>query len=255
MVCCIISKAILLYIAQLHELQCPQKPHSGFEHNSFSTLMRSQACCWIDCRWATIRAGSALTMRGHKLPAGRVHNWFYIAVYNIIHSYELADLTCVDIITAVGSYLVRPRFFSESLWEGLERPPPRSNISEATWNSIRDADDVWISGQLARNGIPREAIPGRSQRWTSKSPPSEYASKMIIRPWVDADLQTAPGSPVLGGGPYVSNMLLLTEFAADWSCPGSMHTVADCLLGPHKEDVPRMTGVPCTRLSGELMHR
>ncbi len=206
-----------------------------------------------DCRWASAEAGSALTMRGHKLPAGR-HNWLSISTHNIIHSYELPNLTCVDILTAVGSYLVRPSFFTPALWEGLTEPPPKSNVSHYTWASVQDADDVWVSGQLARNGIHRKAIPGRAGAWTSGKPPSEYVSGMIIKPWIDADLQVAPGSPVLGGGPYMGNMLLLTEFEADWSCPGNLHTVSPCLLGPHKQDVPLMKGVPCTMLSGGLLH-
>ena len=46
-------------------------------------------------------------------------DWHKIAFGNIIHTYELAELTCVDVITAVGSYMVRPRFFTPELWEAL----------------------------------------------------------------------------------------------------------------------------------------
>ena len=192
-------------------------------------------------------------MRGHKLPAGQ-YNWQHISVHNIIHSYELANLTCVDIITAVGTYLVRPRFFTSALWVDLLAPPPGLSSVPGARDTIRDADDVWISGMLARNGIPREAIPGRLEPWTTTSPPSDYVSKMVIRPWVDAALKVPPGSPTLGGGPWVANMQLLAEFAKDWSCPGTMHTIANCLLGPYKQDIPLMPGVPCIKLDGQLLH-
>ena len=121
-------------------------------------------------RWSNKRGDSALTMRGHKLPTGKQRNWQHISAHNIIHSYELANLTCVDIITAVGSYLVQPRFFTTALWTGLESTSFNAQYSAGTRAAARHADDVWISGMLARNGVPREVIPGRLEQFTALSP-------------------------------------------------------------------------------------
>ena len=77
---------------------------------------------------------------------------------------------------------------------------------------------------------------------------------MTIQPWADAALQVPAGSPSLNGGPYMANMQLLAEFAVDWSCPGSMHTLPDCLLGPLKQDIPIMPGVPCMKLDRQILH-
>ncbi|KAK9833113.1 hypothetical protein WJX74_007812 [Apatococcus lobatus] len=205
-------------------------------------------------RWSNERADSALTMRGHKLPAGKQHNWQHISAHSIIHSYELASLTCVDIVTAVGSYLVQPRFFTPALWEGLQPTPSSSGSSASTRAAAHNADDVWISGMLARRGVAREAIPGRLEQYTTVSLPSDYASKMTIKPWIDAALLVPAGSPTLHGGPFAANMHLLAEFAADWSCPGSMHTLPNCLLGSLKQDLPLMLGVPCMKLDGQILH-
>lgn len=194
-------------------------------------------------------------MRGHKLPTGKQRNWQHISAHSIIHSYELANLTCVDIITAVGSYLVQPRFFTPALWEDLEFIAPITQVSSSIQATARDADDVWISGMLARNGVPREAIPGRLEPFTTTSPPADYKSKMTIQPWFDAALPVPAGSPSLRGGPYMANMQLLEEFSDDWSCPGAMHTLPNCLLGPLKQDIPLMPGVPCTKLDGQILHR
>ena len=54
----------------------------------------------------------------------------------------------VAVITGCGSYLIRPRFFDESLWD-------YSGTPEAAFYM----DDIWISGNLDRRGVEKYVVP------------------------------------------------------------------------------------------------
>jgi hypothetical protein len=63
------------------------------------------------------------------------------------------SITNVDILLGCQGYLVKPRFFSQ---EVFEYPP---NLPEAFFE-----DDVWLSGHLWKNNIRRVLIPSQNSR-------------------------------------------------------------------------------------------
>ena len=61
---------------------------------------------------------------------------------------DLREPRSVGVITGCGSYLIKPGFFDESLWD-------YSNAPQAAFYK----EDIWISGWLARRNVKRYAIP------------------------------------------------------------------------------------------------
>ncbi|KAK9851667.1 hypothetical protein WJX84_004337 [Apatococcus fuscideae] len=179
-------------------------------------------------------------------------DWGKIAFGNIIHSYELPEVTCVDIITAVGSYMVRPRFFTPELWEALYIHESHSS-SSTRLRGARNADDIWISGMLARNAVPRNVIPGRSKAWDPEQPQSEYFAQMTIHPWEPSE-RSQSGTPALGGGSGGDNSQLIEAFWDHWSCFGHLMTLPKCPRGSQGRDEEFMHGVPCVTQTGGIMH-
>ncbi|KAK9857172.1 hypothetical protein WJX84_009066 [Apatococcus fuscideae] len=202
-------------------------------------------------KWSQALPDSALTMRGHKM-LDKPIDWGKIAFGNIIHTFELPELTCVDIITAVGSYMIRPRFFTAELWEALYIHETHGDASTRL-RGARDADDIWISGMLARNGVPRNAIPGRNKAWTPQQPQEEYFTGMTIHPWEPA-MASQSGTPALGGGSDGDNSQLIQAFWDKWSCFGNLMTLPKCPKNAAGHDQEFMHGVPCVQDGGSIMH-
>ena len=75
---------------------------------------------------------------------------------------QLREPPKVAVITGCGSYLIKPRFFDERLWDYSSAPDGAFYM-----------DDIWISGCLDRRGIEKYIIPTsrmmktvNRQRWT-----------------------------------------------------------------------------------------
>ena len=117
----------------------------------------------------------------------------------------------------------------------------------------RNADDIWISGMLARNGVPRHAMPGRTEAWDPSQPQSEYFTGMTIHPWEPAEKSQA-GTPALGGGSDGDNAQLLEAFWDKWSCFGHFMTLPQCPRDASGLDMEFMHGVPCVQQGGSIMH-
>jgi len=84
---------------------------------------------------------AALCFRGHVV-SGR---WKESPA---VFGTRVSTPTRMDIITGCGGILVKPRFFDDAVFDYSGAPP-----------SAFFVDDVWISGQLARRGVPRYLIP------------------------------------------------------------------------------------------------
>ncbi|KAK9832333.1 hypothetical protein WJX74_006829 [Apatococcus lobatus] len=201
-------------------------------------------------RWSQSLPDSAFTLRGHKM-LDQPTSWDRIAYGNIIHSYELAEVTCVDIITAVGSYMVRPRFFTPELWETLYIFEIHGNTSTRL-KGARNADDIWISGMLARQGVSRSAIPGRLEQWDATQSQDAYFQRMTIQPWEGASGAYAE-TLALHGGSEADNNQLIDAFWDHWSCFGQLMTLPPCPQARDGTDQPFLHGVPCLRQSGSIL--
>jgi hypothetical protein len=100
---------------------------------------------------------AALCFRGAAMP--RSMDWRYA---KMIHGNELRRPQPVTVITGCGSYLIRPKFFDDSLWDYSRAPRGAFYM-----------DDIWISGCLTRCGVKRYVVPASAmmrsvlrQRWT-----------------------------------------------------------------------------------------
>jgi hypothetical protein len=58
----------------------------------------------------------------------------------------------VAVLTGCGSYLIRPQFFDESLWDYDGAPPAAFFM-----------DDIWINGCLDRRGTKKYVVPTSSR--------------------------------------------------------------------------------------------
>ena len=86
---------------------------------------------------------AALCFRGAAMPS--TLDWDDA---KMIHAKEVREPRPVAVITGCGSYLVRPRFFDESLWDYSKAPSVAFYI-----------DDIWISAWLSRRGVKRYVVP------------------------------------------------------------------------------------------------
>jgi hypothetical protein len=100
---------------------------------------------------------AALCFRGAAMPS--TSDWDDAKV---IYGRSLGEPSPVAVITGCGSYLVRPQFFDQSLWDYSGAPSVAFHI-----------DDIWISGWLSRRGVKRYVVPASAtmqsvlrQRWT-----------------------------------------------------------------------------------------
>ena len=86
---------------------------------------------------------ATLCLRGMRMP--RDFDWRGAVV---IRGDRVQTPEPVAVITGCGSYLIRPRFFDESLWD-------YSGTPEAAFYM----DDIWISGNLDRRGVEKYVVP------------------------------------------------------------------------------------------------
>ena len=86
---------------------------------------------------------AALCFRGAAMPS--TLDWDDA---KMIHAKDLREPRPVAVITGCGSYVVRPRFFDQSLWDYSGAPSVAFYI-----------DDIWISAWLSRRSVKRFVIP------------------------------------------------------------------------------------------------
>src|SRR6267154_4218239 len=86
---------------------------------------------------------AALCFRGAAMPS--TLDWDDA---KMIYAKDLREPRPVAVITGCGSYLIRPRFFNESLWDYSGAPSVAFYI-----------DDIWISAWLSRRGVKRYVVP------------------------------------------------------------------------------------------------
>src|SRR5262249_43346051 len=86
---------------------------------------------------------AALCFRGAAMPS--TLDWDDA---KMIHARDLREPRPVAVITGCGSYVVRPRFFDQSLWDYSGAPSVAFYI-----------DDIWISAWLSRRGVERYVVP------------------------------------------------------------------------------------------------
>jgi len=100
---------------------------------------------------------AALCSRGHAIPAGMVHTR-----RDTIYGTDITEPRPVEIIQGSAGFLVRPRFFSEEIFDYESGPP------EAFFN-----DDIWLAGHFAGRRVERFVVPfgncySRISTWSAK---------------------------------------------------------------------------------------
>ena len=90
---------------------------------------------------------AALCFRGAAMP--RTLDWHDA---KMVHGNRLRAPRKVAVVTGCGSYLIQPRFFDEGLWDYSSAPRGAFYM-----------DDIWISGTLARLGVPRLVVPSSTR--------------------------------------------------------------------------------------------
>jgi hypothetical protein len=98
-------------------------------------------------RHARERPDSAIAMRGWQAPAS-----LRFKDVDIVFGHAVSSPRRVDVVTGCGGVLVRPRFFDEQVFALEDR-------SHAFFT-----DDVWLSGHLARRGVPAFVVPLTGER-------------------------------------------------------------------------------------------
>ena len=94
-------------------------------------------------RYATAVPGAAFSLRGCSIPPSR--RWRDCREFK---GSEITSPALTDVIEGCGGILVRPRFFDADFFDYAKAP------AEAFF-----VDDIWISGHLARRGIPKYVLP------------------------------------------------------------------------------------------------
>lgn len=90
---------------------------------------------------------AALCFRGAAMP--RSFDWHDA---KMIHGNRVRAPRRVAVITGCGSYLVRPRFFEEPLWDYSAAPDAAFYM-----------DDIWISGALDRRRVRKYVVPSSTR--------------------------------------------------------------------------------------------
>lgn len=135
-------------------------------------------------RFATLLPDAALSLRGFAVPTSM--RWRDCREFT---GTAVTAPARTDIVQGCGGILVRPRFFDADLLDYASAP------REAFF-----VDDIWISGHLARRGIPRYVVP--------------FPGAFIYLP----SLATFSGSALDRGVNRSgrNNDLLMDHFSADW---------------------------------------
>lgn len=90
---------------------------------------------------------AALCFRGAAMP--RSFDWHNA---KMVHGDRYREPQRVAVITGCGSYLIKPRFFDESLWNYSTAPRAAFYM-----------DDIWISGCLDRREVKKYVVPSSSR--------------------------------------------------------------------------------------------
>lgn len=116
-------------------------------------------------------ADSAIGFRGW-----RVHSdlrWRVKVVKGTKHSlkaWELSKPLQVSVLSANEGYLIRPRFFGNTT---VDAESTLLDLHTMMGSSAHFVDDIWMNGNLARNGVGRFVVPlkdrTRNQEIASKS--------------------------------------------------------------------------------------
>lgn len=104
-------------------------------------------------RHATELPNHALTLCGWRVPKSLEHrdkNILRGAGLRILEpTPNIGENTAVEIIQGASSYAIRKSFFDNSIFDYTNAPP-----------GAFFADDIWLSGHLARKKIPRTVVTG-----------------------------------------------------------------------------------------------
>jgi hypothetical protein len=98
-------------------------------------------------RHADQRPGAAIALRGWRAPAS-----LRFKDVEIVFGSAIGSPQRVDVVTGCGGVLVQPRFFDDDAFALQDR-------SHAFYT-----DDVWLSGHLARRGVPAFVVPLDGER-------------------------------------------------------------------------------------------
>lgn len=93
--------------------------------------------------WSAQLPDAALCFRGARMP--RNLNW---RDSRMKHGNRVRSPWRVDVITGCGSYMIKPRFFDQSLWDYSDAPGAAFYM-----------DDIWISGRLDERGVEKYVVP------------------------------------------------------------------------------------------------
>ena len=74
----------------------------------------------------------------------------------LVYGNELYAPHAVSIVRGNCGFAVKAKFFDDALWRTMDAAPPGATIM----------DDVWISGHLARRGVPRFVVPSDGDQFT-----------------------------------------------------------------------------------------
>lgn len=135
-------------------------------------------------RFAAALPDAALSLRGFPVPPSR--RWRDCREFA---GTAVTSPTRTDVIQGCGGILVRPRFLDASLLDYASAP------SEAFF-----VDDIWISGHLARRGVPRYVVP--------------FSGAFIYLPSLATFSGPALDRDVNRSGR--NNDMLMDHFGADW---------------------------------------
>jgi hypothetical protein len=125
---------------------------------------------------------AALCFRGALMP--RDHDWDHARMR---HGNRVRRPRRVAVITGCGSYLIKPRFFTESLWDYAHAPGAAFYM-----------DDIWISGWLERAGVEKYVTP---------------SSRRLLNVRAQARTMTLHEVP---GGRQPNNNQVIAFFRQDW---------------------------------------
>lgn len=89
---------------------------------------------------------AALGLRGWRLESGVDPR-----DYDHVFTTAIREAEPVDVLLGTWGYLIPPHAFDNAIFDFDGYPP-----------EVRWVDDVWVSGHLARRGVPRLVIPGKS---------------------------------------------------------------------------------------------
>lgn len=119
----------------------------------------------LEClnNWANLLPNSAVGGAGcfmpDKYPPSKVLGKDSVVGSSLrLSADKLSYLTQVDILFGYASYVVRPRFLNDQLLDYSGAP-----------TAAFFEDDVWVSGNLARNGVDRYAFPCLGKRFSPAS--------------------------------------------------------------------------------------